>query len=55
MSSQLAVIKIAPSHMPLTPKERADFVLWLRQVADEVERGEHWDSALFGLTRDYDR
>ena len=50
MADNLALLRLHPKAVPLDAIDQRDVIRWLRQVADELERGEHWGSALFALS-----
>ena len=46
---ELAKLAITPSEMPLDENARRHLVAWLRQMAEELEKGEHFSTFVFTL------
>jgi len=49
LAPELIKLQIPLPLMPLDPTRRAEVSRWLRQVADELDRGEHWDTCIFSF------
>ena len=47
----LAMLKLNLSSVPLSDRERADLIAWLRRIADEYAAGEHWGASTLALLK----